>query len=183
MKGFGFILLLSITLVLGGCGGEAPKPTKVPMPPVGKKPGAPAPLPPPTIMEAKAQAAPVSIYTYDPKGKPDPFRPLVVEKPETPIPKPKKVEEVSLEGVTPLEKIDLTQLKLVAVIWNVPEPKGMVEDGTGKGYVLSIGTSIGKNKGKVTQITSKGVVISEKHETSAGKFKIREVSLKLYLEE
>ncbi|MBI5967087.1 MAG: pilus assembly protein PilP [Deltaproteobacteria bacterium] len=183
MKGFGFILLFSVSLVLGGCGGEAPKPTKVPMPPVGKKPGVPAPIPSPTIVEARAQAAPVAIYTYDPKGKPDPFRPLVVERPETPLPlKPKKVEEVSAGGVTPLERMDLAQLKLVAVIWNVPDPKGMVEDGTGKGYVLSIGTSIGKHKGKVTQITPKGVMVSEKHETSPGKFKTHEVTLKLYPE-
>jgi len=184
MKGFGFILLLSITLVFGGCGGEAPKPTKVPMPPVGKKPAAPAPIPSPPIVEAKVPAPPVATYTYDPKGKPDPFRPLVVEKVETAAlpPKPKKVEEASLEGVAPLERMDLAQVKLVAVIWNIPEPKGMVEDGTGKGYILSIGTPLGKHKGKVTQITSKGVMISERHETSPGKFKTREVTLKLYPE-
>jgi len=56
----------------------------------------------------------------------------------------------------------------------------MMEDGTGKGYILSLGTPIGKNKGKVTQITAKGVLIAERFETSAGKYKTREVTLKLY---
>lgn len=175
-------MLLSITLVFWGCGGEGPKPTKVPMPPVGKKPGAPAPAPSPTVVEAKAQPPPVVTYTYDPRGKSDPFRPLVVEKTEAAPLKPKKVEEVSAEGVTPLERMDLTQLKLVAIVWNVPDPKGMVEDGMGKGYIFSVGTSIGKSKGKVTQITSKGVVIRERHETPSGKFKTHEVTLKLYPE-
>ena len=56
----------------------------------------------------------------------------------------------------------------------------MVEDGTGRGYIIANGTSIGKNKGEVTQITSAGVVVREKYETSLGKFSAREVTLKLY---
>jgi Tfp pilus assembly protein PilP len=76
--------------------------------------------------------------------------------------------------------MDLAQLKLVAVIWDIPKPRGMVEDTTGNGYILSVGTSIGKNKGKITRITSTGVVVSEKYETSTGKFKSRDVTLKLY---
>jgi Tfp pilus assembly protein PilP len=76
--------------------------------------------------------------------------------------------------------MDLAQLKLVALVWNIPQPRGMVEDATGNGYILSVGTPIGKNKGKITRITSTGVVISEKYENSAGKFKSRDITLKLY---
>jgi type IV pilus assembly protein PilP len=180
MKAFRVTLLLSIILMFGGCGGEAPKPTKVPMPPVGKKVIPPTQPPTPSPVEAKAEAPPLDTYTYDPKGKPDPFKPLVVEKPETLPSKPKQALEAVSEGATPLERMDLAQLKLVAIIWNVSAPKGMVEDGTGKGYILSIGTPIGKNQGKITQITSQGVVVSERHEVSSGKFRTREVTLKLY---
>jgi type IV pilus assembly protein PilP len=116
-------------------------------------------------------------YTYKPEGKPNPFKPLIVERPEVP---PQKVAEVVSESGTPLEKMELKQLKLVAIVWSIREPKAMVEDGAGKGYIITNGTSIGKNKGKVTQITSAGVVVSEKHETSSGKFSTREVTLKLY---
>jgi type IV pilus assembly protein PilP len=116
-------------------------------------------------------------YTYKPEGKPDPFKPLIVERPEVP---PQKVAEVVSESGAPLEKMELSQLKLVAIIWNVRDPRAMVEDGAGKGYIIANGTPIGKKKGKVTQISSAGVVVSEQHEISSGKFSTREVTLKLY---
>jgi type IV pilus assembly protein PilP len=175
-------LLLGITLMLWGCRGEAPKPTKVPMPPVTGKATAPVPVQtaPPLGVEVKAAPPVLSTYTYEPKGKVDPFKPLVVERPETRPTKPTRAGEAIPEGATPLERMDLAQLKLVALIWNIPQPRGMVEDSAGKGYILSVGTVIGKNRGKVTQITSTGVVVTEKYETSSGKFKKTEVTLKLY---
>lgn len=183
MKRFGTILLLGTILTLGSCGGEAPKATKVPMPPVGKKAPAPAPTagPLPSLGESKAAPASIEKYVYDPKGKPDPFKPLIVEKTEAASAQSKPLSiEAGLESATPLERMDLAQLRLVAVVWNISDPKGMVEDSTGKGYILSIGTPIGKNKGKVTQIISSGIVVTERFEDSAGKFKSRQVTLKLY---
>ena len=181
MERFGIILLLGIILTLGSCGGEAPKATKVPMPPAGKKAPAPAPASVPYGVESKVELMAGEKYTYDPKGKPDPFKPLIVEKTEAaPTAKPKPSAEAALEAATPLERMDLGQLKLVAVVWNISDPKGMVEDDTGKGYILSIGTPIGKNKGKVTQINSSGILVSERFEDSTGKFKSRQVTLKLY---
>jgi len=181
MKGFATSLLLGISLMLGGCEREAPKPTKVPMPPVGKKaaPAAPAQTVSPSPVEVKAAPSVIITYTYDPKGKTDPFKPLVVERTETASGKKEAGEFIS-EGATPLERVDLAQLKLVALIWDIPQPRGLIEDATGNGYILSVGTPIGKNKGKITQITSTGVVISEKYESSAGKFKSRDITLKLY---
>ena len=183
MKRFGTILLLGTILTLGSCGGEAPKATKVPMPPAGKKTTAPAPTPAPvpSSVESKAEPAPIEKYIYDPKGKTDPFKPLIVEKAEAAPGKPKPTSlEAALETATPLERMDLGQLKLVAVIWNISDPRGMVEDATGKGYILSVGTPIGKSRGKVTQINSSGIVVTERFEASTGKFKSREVTLKLY---
>jgi len=178
MKRFWTILLLGSILALGSCGGEAPKATKVPMPSVGKKAPTPASMPP--AVESKAELPAVEKYTYDPKGKPDPFKPLIADKTEAAPPKPSPSAEVALGAATPLERMDLGQLKLVAVIWSISEPKGMVEDDTGKGYILSIGTPIGKNKGKVTQINSSGILVNERFEDSTGKFKSRQVTLKLY---
>lgn len=79
-----------------------------------------------------------------------------------------------------MEKMELSQLKLVAIIWNIRNPRAMVEDGAGKGYIISSGTPLGKNKGKVTQITSAGIVVSEQYEASSGKYSTRLVTLKLY---
>ncbi len=174
-----------MTMILGGCGGEAPKPPKIPLPPMVEKPVVPAPVnnPPLSSSIMKVEPSQGFEYTYDPKGKSDPFKPLVVEKPAPPPPTAKK-ETVS-EGATELERVDLAQIKLVAVFWGIRDPKGnvqapkaLVEAPGGKGYLLSMGTAIGKNKGKVSQITSAGVVVSERYEASPGKFKIRDIPLK-----
>jgi len=182
MKGVGTVIFFSIILICAGCGGEPSRPTKVPVAPVGKQPVIPAKTSPPLVAEVKVAPPPVVTYVYDPKGKPDPFKPLIVERPEVPLPKkvPEKIIEEVSKTATPLEKMELSQLKLVAVIWSVQEPRAMVEDGTGKGYILASGTPLGKNKGRVTQITSAGVVVSEQYETSSGKFCTRTVTLKLY---
>jgi len=191
MSRLSILLLIGCFLAMGsGCGDEAPKPTKVPIPPAAPKPAAkvPAKEPPKTVTEAKVEPPPAVSYSYIPQGKPNPFQPLVVERPEKPpTPPPKKVEGAARrekeEPGTPLEKVELTALKLVAVVWDIPKPRAMVEDTGGKGYILTVGTRVGKNQGQVTQITSAGVVVSEKHEASDGKIKTREVPLRLYADQ
>ncbi len=188
MRKMGIILLLGLFGVFIGCGGEAPKPTKVPIPPVGQKPAAPAPVkePPSPTTEVKApEPPPEATYTYNPQGKTNPFQPLVVEKTATPASPQKKLEQAAKAEErpgTPLERMELNSLKLVAVVWDIPKPKAMVEDSGGKGYILSVGTRIGKNKGQVTKITPSEVVVREKYEED-GKIKNREVPLRLYAAE
>ena len=178
MRGLGTILFLVIFLLLSGCGGEAPRPTKVPIAPAAKKPPTPAKTPPALALVARVEPPPMVMYSYNPKGKINPFKPLVVERPAAP--KKSFVAEIVSEGATPLERIDLRQVKLVALIWNVHNPRAMVEDAGGKGYIIAKGTPIGKSKGIVTQITSAGVMIKEKYETPAGKVGTRNVTIKLY---
>ena len=183
MKGLGVVIFLSIILICGGCGGEPAKLTKGPVPPAGKQPPPAAKAAPSApAAEIKVEPLPLVTYVYNPQGKPDPFKPLIVERPE--VPRSKKVPEKAIEEVsskaTPLERMELSQLKLVALIWNIQQPRAMIEDGTGKGYILAQGTPLGRNKGRVTQITSAGVIVSEQYETSSGKFGTRAVTLKLY---
>jgi type IV pilus assembly protein PilP len=71
----------------------------------------------------------------------------------------------------------------VAVVWNIPHPRAMVEDSSGKGYILSLGTRVGKNQGQVSKITSTGVIITEKVETADGKFRTLETPLRLYADQ
>ena len=94
--------------------------------------------------------------------------------------KPKGGVKKSLRMRPLLERLDLDKVKLVAVVWNIPEPKAMVEDSGGKGYIITKGTPLGKNRGKVTRISASGVVVTEPYDTSPGKTKTREITLKLY---
>ncbi len=180
MRRMGAVIWATFLGLLIGCGGESPKPTKIPVPPAPKPAQTPAKVSP-AAEEIKFERPTLLTFTYDPRGKPDPFRPLVVEKPEVPPPPASKVPpKPTLEPGTPLERFDLSQLKLVAIIWNIKEPRAMVEDSAGKGYIISAGTNIGKNKGVVTKINSTGVVVTEKIEDASGKISTRDTVLKLY---
>jgi type IV pilus assembly protein PilP len=185
MGKIGTILVLILFVVFTGCAGEAPKPTKVPISPAGKKPATQAPAKEPgrAVAEVKAVEPPAPVaFTYDPQGKRNPFQPLVVEKPEAAPGAKKRVEQAAKPpgSGTPLENMDLAALKLVALVWSIPNPRAMVEDKGGKGYILTVGTRIGKNQGEVKNISSAGVVVREKYEDSEGRLKTREVPLRLY---
>jgi type IV pilus assembly protein PilP len=65
------------------------------------------------------------------------------------------------ENLSPLQRYEVGQLKLVGVIWDVKEPNAMVEDSAGLGYVVRIGTPIGSNEGKVKAIQPAKIVIEE----------------------
>lgn len=110
---------------------------------------------------------------YSSAGKRDPFRPLSL--------KPKAVQRAR-ENLSPLERYDLGQLKLVAVIWDIKEPKAMVEDATGLGYIVKLGTLIGPNEGKVKAIKPNEVVIEESFVDFFGARKAQEISMKLSVE-
>jgi len=110
---------------------------------------------------------------YSSVGKRDPFRPLSL--------KP-KASQRARENLSPLERYDLGQLKLVGIIWGIKEPRAMVEDATGLGYVVKIGTLIGPNEGKVKAIKPAEVIIEERFTDFYGARKSQEVSMKLPVE-
>jgi type IV pilus assembly protein PilP len=112
---------------------------------------------------------------YDPTGKIDPFEPLLRDKP-VPV---KKQERKKRIPQTPLERIELSQLKLVAIIVASSGNRALVEETTGKGYVIKTGTYIGKNAGKVVKIKKNKVIVEEEFEDVFGKIKTRQRELKL----
>ncbi|HPD60575.1 MAG TPA: hypothetical protein PKV48_02285, partial [Thermodesulfobacteriota bacterium] len=62
-------------------------------------------------------------YNYDPTGKPDPFKPFILEV--------KRSKEEADKILQPLQRYELSQLKLVAIIWNIDKPRALVEDSAG----------------------------------------------------
>jgi type IV pilus assembly protein PilP len=111
---------------------------------------------------------------YDPTDKIDPFQPLIKDQPVT-----EKKKERKRTPQTPLERIDLSQLKLVGIILASSGNRALVEEATGKGYVIKKGTYIGTNSGKVLQIDKDKIIIEEEFEDVLGNTKIRERELKL----
>jgi Tfp pilus assembly protein PilP len=113
---------------------------------------------------------------YDSKGKPDPFIPLIQEK-KRPAP---SVQKRPARVLSPLEKIELDQLRLTAIVIMKNKRVAMVEDSTGKGYEISIGTYIGKNKGRVAGINERSIQVTERIKDYNGKSKEQLIEKKLY---
>ena len=83
-------------------------------------------------------------------GSRDPFRPMTLRT---------KVSKRPRENLSPLERFDLGQLKVVGIVWNINEPQAMVEDTSGLGYVVRKGTAIGSNEGKVKTIQRDRIIV------------------------
>lgn len=116
--------------------------------------------------------------TYDPKDRFDPFEPLFKDEPEAPI-SAGKDKRKKRTPQTPLERVALSQLKLSAIMRTPKGNSAIVEDATGKGYVIKKGTYIGLNSGQVIQIDRDGIIIEEEIEDLMGELKIKNTELKL----
>lgn len=114
---------------------------------------------------------------YNSQGKIDPFKPLIQETVEESTPvvddRPKRI-------LTPLEKIELSQIRLVAVIIMKGKQIAMVEEASGKGYEVGIGTYIGKNQGRVSEIQNSSIMIKELVRDYKGRLKEHVQEIKLH---
>ena len=72
-----------------------------------------------------------------------------------------------------------SDFELVGVVTGSGIKKAMVQDLTGKGYFIQVGTRIGKMGGKVTRITAKEVVVEEPFQDFLGRRSSRVITLKI----
>jgi type IV pilus assembly protein PilP len=79
--------------------------------------------------------------------------------------------------------LELSQVKLVAVVEMPGKTIAMVEEAGGKGYEVSIGTYIGPNGGRVTSITREGIKIEEEVKDYQGKRRKRYEEIKFHKSE
>jgi len=119
---------------------------------------------------------------YDPKGKIDPFIPLVREEPKKTgnvVVATKKVDREKRKPTTPLERIELSQLSLRAIVRSAQGNKALVEEASGKGYVITKGTFIGINQGTVIDIQKDRVIVEEEVESIQGDITLKTRELRL----
>jgi type IV pilus assembly protein PilP len=151
--------------------------TRTPSPPMAASQTAPdQPATPSTSQAAIAKSSAQERPIYNPKGKIDPFEPLFRDQPSVAMVKEKRKKRIPR---TPLEKVDLSQLKLVGIILASSGNRALVEESNGKGYVIKKGTYVGTNAGKVVEIEKEKVVVAEEYEDVLGNVTLRNKELKL----
>ena len=72
----------------------------------------------------------------------DPFRPFTLDL------APHKVDE----PLTPLQRYELSQLTVAAVMLEINPPRALLQDNSGMGFIVTPGTPIGRNRGVVKSI-------------------------------
>ncbi len=109
-------------------------------------------------------------YYYNPIDKPDPFRPFIYEE---------KGNQKTRKIKSPLEQIDISEIKLVGIIKTKNQKIAILEDDTGKGYFVQVGTPIGLHNGIIKAIKDDKIIIEEKATDFTGRITKRKIILKL----
>jgi type IV pilus assembly protein PilP len=120
--------------------------------------------PTPGMMDAVPGAPPASLGGYDPAGRRDPFAPILSQL------APGQIDPT----LPPLQRVGLTDMNLIAIIWGGYGYTAMVQTPDGNGYTVRKGTRIGPNAGVVSAVTEKGIIVQERFTDVYGRKQERE---------
>jgi len=150
---------------------QAPAPqTNKASDPIGKKPSATK-----TSLEDETLAVDLA-DAYNPEGRLDPFQPLFQKKEEKEA-KTKRKKKFIPQG--PLQMVDLSQLKVAGIIRSPNGHKALVEEASGKGYIVTEGTYMGNRGGKIITIGNNTIVVEEPHEDNLGNEVMKKREMKI----
>lgn len=122
------------------------------------------PAPMPGSIEAAPGAYMPAVGGYDPSGRRDPFAPLLSQL------APGQVDS----SLPPLQRVGLTDMNLIAVIWGAYGYTAMIQTPDGNGYSVRKGTRVGPNSGIVSAVTEKGIIVQERFTDVYGRKQERE---------
>lgn len=146
-----FVVCLLLTFL--GCNDDLPsRPAKV----TPQKVRSEKPLP---AVDLSVADNPKDFFVYNPIGQRDPFASLLKNEAEV---------RQSEAPKTPLEKFDLSQFRVQAILIGKGAPRAMVNAPDGKNYILQPGLKIGKNNGVITDINETSIVVEESSIDLAG---------------
>ena len=102
---------------------------------------------------------PKELFTYNSIGQRDPFESLLRKEEES---------RQASSPKTPLEKFELGQFRIQAILIGKGAPRAMVSAPDGKNFILKPGLKIGKNNGVIKDINKSGIVVEESTMDLAG---------------
>ncbi len=167
---FSRIPLLILVLVVGvgvsGCKKSSPPTVSKPLPPLKPRTSA--------VTATAASGVVEDPFSYDPADYRDPFASLLDIK---------KVDDIPLEQLTPLQRVSLADIRLQGIILLGRKGVAQILTPDGKAHVVTPGTAMGRNRGKVVRITLDEVVVEEEFEDYLGEKIKQETVLRLRREE
>jgi type IV pilus assembly protein PilP len=101
----------------------------------------------------------VVVSGYDPAGRRDPFAPVLQDL---------RLDKIDM-SLPPLQRVALTELSLIAIVWGAYGYTAMVQTPEGHGYTIRPGTRVGHNNGVVSAITERGIIVQERFTDAYGK--------------
>lgn len=113
-------------------------------------------------------------YSYNASGRREPFAAIV---------KNGRLPGEEDQNLPPLQRIGLTELNLIGIIWGGFGYSAMVQAPDGKGYTIRQGTRIGPNHGTVSSITENAVIVHERFTDVYGNKQVREYVKLLHAKE
>jgi type IV pilus assembly protein PilP len=178
-----------------GAKSAAPAPSAAVAGAPGTKPAAPEPSAAvagaPGTKPVPAAVPEATGYIYVPTGKSDPFKPFL----ETDLALKKKMEEEQMKKaaaakgrpISPLQQMEIDQLRLVGIAGSDQGRTAIVEDGVSKKhYPLFVGTYIGMNDGRIVSIRPDRVIIEERlpgQSPKAKNPKVKRITVMLHKED
>ncbi|GFE61524.1 pilus assembly protein PilP [Geobacter sp. AOG2] len=131
------------------------------------------PKPVQTAVSSALKLPPAPVNQFDFSNKKDPFKPFMVVK--APQAGGKRIVRDGL----PIHSFDVGQFRLIGIVTGDRQNKAMVVDPNGKGYVVKVGMTIGKNEGLITSISNSGVDVLEQFRDDNGR--VRKETIKITL--
>ena len=168
----GALTALTIAALFTGCKKKEPQPA-APQPSVAtSKPAPQQSKPIQKPVSSALRLPPPSVNQFDFSNKKDPFKPFAIVIAA-------RNERKALRDALPIHSFDVGQFKLIGIVTGGKENKAMVTDPNGKGYVLRVGMTIGKNEGRVTAITNNGVDVVEQFRDDNGRVRKENIRITL----
>ena len=162
-----------VMATLPGCK-KNEQPTPPPQPAKAAMPQQAKPVQKAVSSALKLPPAPVNQFDFS--NKKDPFKPfMIVKVPQAPAAGEKRVVRDGL----PIHSFDVSQFRLIGIVTGDRQNKAMVVDPNGKGYVIKVGMTIGKNDGQITSIGNNGVDVLEQFRDDNGR--VRKETIRITL--
>ncbi len=169
-------LALTLALVLiAACKKETPKPAVQAQ--ARKAQGAKQAATPPAQAAQEEKGAGTETYTYNPKGRRDPFLSIIEAS------RIEREAEKKKIGTKPSESYDVSEVKVIAIAREKNKYYAMVELPDKKYFTVKAGMTLGTRGGKVIKIDEGGVVVREYVRDYKGEIHTKDTILRLRKEE